>query len=91
MKRTRAAAAIVIECPTCQSHERVYHLNWSALACEKCNAMNQKENWLIKKGRIPLKPGIAIDLRGPSVLTWMLGFGCVFWATVAFLVWYTGR
>lgn len=49
-KCKRYAGAEIL-CPKCGETATVYHLSWSALGCTHCNAMINKYDWLIKKGK----------------------------------------
>ena len=35
----------VIVCPLCDSRARVFHFSWSALGCQECGAMVEKNQW----------------------------------------------
>ena len=34
-----------IVCPRCDASTRVYHFSWSALGCQECGAMVEKNQW----------------------------------------------
>ena len=38
----------LITCPTCVKNNRVYHFSWSALQCQHCKSMIEKNNWYIQ-------------------------------------------
>ena len=45
-KHTRAGYnGKVIICPECDSRARVFHFSWSALSCQECGAMVEKNQW----------------------------------------------
>jgi ribosomal protein S27E len=37
-----------IVCPECGNVATVYHFSWSALSCQECGAMVEKNQWTIK-------------------------------------------
>ena len=37
-----------IICPMCDTVSTVYHFSWSALSCQECGAMVEKNQWTIK-------------------------------------------
>ena len=37
-----------IICPECSNVATVYHFSWSALSCQGCGAMVEKNQWTIK-------------------------------------------
>ena len=39
----------VISCPNCKNKETVYHFAWSAITCQKCKKMIDKEKWNVVK------------------------------------------
>ena len=51
-KRTRAGKdGKVIQCPNCGQQCRVYHFSWSAIQCQKCKKMIDKEKWIVSENQ----------------------------------------
>ena len=49
-KYTRAGqSGKIISCPNCKHEDRIYHFSWSALGCQKCKKMIEKQKWNISK------------------------------------------
>ena len=45
MKNTSAIIELIqIKCPNCSHHFNVYHLDWSQIACPKCQIEMSKEH-----------------------------------------------
>ena len=45
-KHTRAGRyGKTIVCPECNKVATVYHFSWSALGCQECGAMVEKNQW----------------------------------------------
>ena len=45
-KHTRAGMwGKEIVCPECDATHTVYHFSWSALGCQECGAMVEKNEW----------------------------------------------
>ena len=38
-----------LKCPKCQSVRTIYHFSWSALGCQSCNYIVNKEDWIVEK------------------------------------------
>ena len=36
-------------CPECREWATVYHFSWSALGCQSCNYIVNKEDWIVEK------------------------------------------
>jgi ribosomal protein S27E len=51
-KNTRAGKnGKVIQCPNCKQKTKVHHFSWSAIQCEKCKKMVDKEKWNISENQ----------------------------------------
>ena len=44
-----------ITCPSCYSVQRVHHFAWSALSCQSCKKMIDKNEWRIHGNGTPYK------------------------------------
>jgi len=42
-----------IMCPSCYSVERVRHFSWSALSCQSCRKMINKNDWRVHSNGTP--------------------------------------
>ena len=36
-------------CPECREWSTVYHFSWSALGCQSCKYIVNKEDWIVEK------------------------------------------
>ena len=41
-----------ITCPKCQTRARVYHFSWSALNCQGCDRVIEKQDYLTNKKKL---------------------------------------
>jgi len=54
-----------IYCPQCNKQHRVYHFSWSAIHCDGCNEMIEKEHWWVSSD--PTKFSKRLTLCNPKV------------------------
>jgi ribosomal protein S27E len=40
-----------ISCPNCEHRIRAFHFSWSALQCQKCKKLIEKEKWNISENQ----------------------------------------
>ena len=52
-------------CPLCNKQHTVYHFNWSAITCQRCNKSIQKTEWWVSSD--PTKFSKRLTLCNPKV------------------------